>query len=308
MNYFDLHCDTITECYNIQKSLTNNGLQLDRAKVHDIQKWVQVFAIWLDDALSEEKSYEYFNNSYDYFKKQVAADSNLEWAKSSSEMESILNTGKNVAFLSIENSKPLAGKIDRVKEFYDKGVRIMTLTWNEANSVADGCMVSNAKGLTDFGKDVVKLMEKLGMIIDVSHLSEAGFWDVATNTTAPFIATHSNSYFVCEHPRNLKDQQFEVIVERGGIVGMNFFPVFINNTRVAQIEELLPHIDRMLQLGGEDVIAMGSDFDGAVMPQNMRGIQDINYLYDILVKRYGIEKTEKMMFANAERFFCHNLK
>lgn len=308
MNYFDLHCDTITECYNIQKSLTNNGLQLDRAKAHDIQKWVQVFAIWLDDALSEEKSYEYFNNSYDYFKKQVAADSNLEWAKSSSEMESILNTGKNVAFLSIENSKPLAGKIDRVKEFYDKGVRIMTLTWNEANSVADGCMVSNAKGLTDFGKDVVKLMEKLGMIIDVSHLSEAGFWDVATNTTAPFIATHSNSYFVCEHPRNLKDQQFEVIVERGGIVGMNFFPVFINNTRVAQIEELLPHIDRMLQLGGEDVIAMGSDFDGAVMPQNMRGIQDIDYLYDILVKRYGTEKTEKMMFANAERFFCHNLK
>lgn len=308
MNYFDLHCDTISECSNNKVSLLRNSLQLSVERGTEIKDWVQVYAIWMDDGLNDEAAYDYFNEVYQYFLREMDEGKEvITFCTSSKDLKQILQTGKRVAYLSIEGSRALGGKLERVKEFYDKGVRMMTLTWNGRTAVADGCMVEQSSGLTSFGREVVKKMNEVGMIVDVSHLAEQGFWDVASMSNKPFVATHSNSKAVCNHPRNLTDEQFKAIIERKGIVGMNFYPLFINGTYEAEIEELLAHIDHFLELGGEDIIAMGSDFDGAKMSNHMEGIQDITYLYKLLIKYYGQEKADKFYFKNALRFFEHNL-
>jgi len=303
MNYFDLHCDTISECYNAKEGLYKNNMQLSIEKGKEIEHWIQTYAIWMSDELSDEKAYDYFNKVYGYFIEQMNALKDvISFCKCHKEVEETLSQKKRVALLSIEGSRALGSHIERVQEFYDKGVRMMTLTWNGKTAVADGCMLEEADGLTEFGKCVVKKMEELGMLIDVSHLAEKGFWDVTKTVSGPFIATHSNSKTICNHPRNLTDEQFRVFVERKGLVGMNFYPLFINNTMTGKIEEILPHIDHFLSLGGEEVIAMGSDFDGAKMPVDMRGIQDVDYLYQLLVKRYGKKLADQFYFENAMNF------
>lgn len=308
MNYFDLHCDTISECSNNKVSLFRNSLQLSVERGNEITDWVQVYAIWMDDELNDEAAYAYFNEVYHYFLREMEQGKEvITFCTSSKDLKQILQTGKRAAYLSIEGSRALGGKLERVKEFYDKGVRMMTLTWNGKTAVADGCMVEQPSGLTSFGREVVKKMNEVGMIVDVSHLSEQGFWDVVSISEKPFVATHSNSKAVCNHPRNLTDEQFKVIIERKGLVGMNFYPLFINGTYEAEIEELLAHIDHFLELGGEDIIAMGSDFDGAKMSNHMEGIQDVTYLYKLLIKYYGQEKADKFYFKNALRFFEQNV-
>lgn len=308
MKYFDLHCDTISVCSNNKVSLFRNSLQLSIERGTEIADWVQVYAIWMDDELNDEAAYSYFNKIYhDFLTEMKQGEKEIAFCTSSKEAEQNLERKKRVAYLSIEGSRALGGKLERVKEFYDKGVRLMTLTWNGRAAVADGCMLEEPGGVTSFGREVVTLMNEVGMIVDVSHLAEQGFWDVASMSQKPFIATHSNSKAICNHPRNLTDEQFKVIVERKGLVGMNFYPLFINGTYEAEIEELLPHIDHFLALGGEDIIAMGSDFDGAKMSIHMEGIQDVTYLYQLLVKRYGQERADKFYFENAWRFFVNNL-
>lgn len=307
MNYFDLHCDTITECCNQGVSLINNELQLNIKKGKELLNWVQVYAIWIDDEMSDEEAYDYFNKVHQYFLKEIEAYPPLSFCTSSEAVTRELKRKRKVACLSIESSRALGGKIERVEEFYKKGVRAMTLTWNGRTKVADGCMVEQAQGLTAFGKAVIKKMNEVGMVIDVSHLAEKGFWDVARLSQRPFIATHSNSKAICNHPRNLTDEQFKYLIEHHGLVGMNFYPLFINGTYECTIEELLLHIDHFLELGGEDIIAMGSDFDGAKMPVNMQGVQDIPYLWSLLERRYGKKKAEKFMFQNAYKFWKKNL-
>lgn len=308
MKYFDLHCDTVSVCSNNKVSLLRNGLQLSVERGIEIEDWVQVYAIWMDDELNDEAAYAYFNEVYDYFLAEMKqGEQEIAFCTSSKEAKQILESKKRVAYLAIEGSRALGGKLNRVKEFYDKGVRLMTLTWNGRAAVADGCMLEQPGGLTTFGKEVINQMNEVGIIVDVSHLAKQGFWDVVSMSQKPFIATHSNSKAICNHPRNLTDDQFKVIVERKGLVGMNFYPLFINGTYEAEIEELLPHIDHFLALGGEEIIAMGSDFDGAKMSTHMEGIQDVAYLYKLLVKRYGQEKADKFYFENAWRFFENNL-
>lgn len=308
MNYFDLHCDTIAECCNHKVSIWENDLQLCVKRGSAIKSWVQVYAIWMDDTLTDEGAYSYFKEVQDYFKKEVGNHSEeIVFCTSSQEIKEGLEEGRRVAILAIEGSKALGGKLERVEEFYNQGIRLMTLTWNGKAAVGDGCMVEGAEGLTSFGRQVVLKMNELGMIVDVSHLAEKGFWDIVNISEKPFIATHSNSKSVCNHPRNLTDEQFKIMVERKGLVGMNFYPVFINGTDEADIKELLSHIDHFIVLGGEDIIAMGSDFDGAKMPRDLQGIQDIDYLYQLLVERYGRKQADKLYFDNANRFFKENL-
>ncbi len=304
MDYFDLHCDTIAICEEKNLSLKCNNLQLSLDKGRDINKWIQTYAIWITDELRGDDAYEYFNRVYKYLLKELDENkSEIILCKNYKEIQSAIEAKKKVALLSVEGSAVLGENIDRVKEIYDKGVSMMTMTWNGKTEVGDGCMVKNAGGLTSFGKQVVKEMNKYGMIVDISHLSFQGVDDVIQNTTKPFIATHSNSYKICNHPRNLRDEHFIEIINRGGIVGMNFYPVFINGSGTAYIEELLMHISHFIKLGGEDNICLGSDFDGASMPENLRDISEIEYLYNIMNTRYGKSITDKVFYDNALRFY-----
>lgn len=308
MDYFDLHCDTISEGYRQKVGLDKNHLQVSLEKGKDITNWIQVYAIWMDDTLQGEEAYQHFNEVYEYFMQQLAYQEDKMLLCTTPEILSEYKAlEKRLAILGVEGSRALGGKLERVKEFYDKGVRIMTLTWNGRSEVGDGCMVKQGKGLTPFGEAVITQMQRLGMLVDVSHLSEQGFWQVEKMLSVPFIVSHSNSKAICNVPRNLTDEQFLAVVQKKGLVGINFFPMFINGTFRAHIKELLPHIDHFLELGGEKVIAIGSDFDGARMPKDMKNLRDIGKFYHLLVNRYGKERAELFFYKNAYSFFQSNL-
>ena len=303
MKYFDLHCDTATECFERKEALYSNNLQLSIEKGLNFEKWVQVYAIWMNDERRGEAAYEHFCKVYDYFMLELNKNADLvQVCTDGVQIERALEQGKRVAMLAIEGSAALGGKVSRVQEFYDKGIRFMTLTWNGKCEVADGCMVEKAGGLTEFGKKVVDEMNRVGMIVDVSHLAEKGFWDLVNYSNQPIIATHSNSKTICPHPRNLSDEAFKEIVRRKGLVGMNFYPMFINGKITATIEELIPHITHFLELGGEDVIALGSDFDGATMPSDLESVDKIENLYNKLIQYYGFRVAHKICFYNINNF------
>ncbi len=308
MNYLDLHCDTIAVCEERNMSIKDNECQLSLEQGKAINKWIQAYAIWIPDELRGEDAYNYFDRVYKYFLQELENNkSEISLCRNYEEIEEALNQSKRVAILAIEGSAALGGKLDRIKELKDKGVSMMTLTWNGKTEVGDGCMLENAGGLTGFGKAVIKEMNKYNIIIDVSHLSPKGVKDVIQNTTKPFIATHSNSYEVLNHPRNLSDEYFKEIINRGGVVGINFYPMFVNGTDSAFIKELFSHITHFIELGGENNICLGSDFDGASMPEDLQNISDITRLYEDMKCEYGDEITNKIFFNNGRDFYKKNL-
>ncbi|MFC2130659.1 dipeptidase [Bacteroidota bacterium] len=166
--------------------------------------------------------------------------------------------------LALEGASPIIDDINNLYAFYKLGIRAITLTWNHRNFVGDGVGVGGGYGLTDFGKLVVREMNKLGMIIDVSHLNEAGFKDVCSVSEKSFAATHSNAYEIHAHPRNLKDYQIKEIIDRKGFIGLNFYSAFLDESRDKDIliKKFLKNVEYFLNLGAEDVLGLGADFDG----------------------------------------------
>lgn len=162
--------------------------------------------------------------------------------------------------LSIEGGEILQGSVERLHEFYDLGVRAVALTWNYPNEIGNPAKL-DGEGLTTVGTSLVKEMNRLHIAVDVSHLSDAGFWDVE-KLCGPFMASHSNARDICGHFRNLTDDQICAIIDHGGFIGINFYPPFLSRGDTAQIEDILRHIDYILNLGGENVLGFGSDFDG----------------------------------------------
>lgn len=178
----------------------------------------------------------------------------------------------------------------------------MTLTWSNRNDIADGVNEeSSGGGLTVFGRQVVAEMNKLGMLVDVSHIAPAGFWDVIETSSKPIIATHSNAKALCPHPRNLDDKQILAIKENDGLIGVTFAGQFLEHDyNDACIESIYRHIDYMLNLmGNDDHIGFGSDFDGiSHPPYNLHGVQDYSAVYEYLSKKYSASTVEKITHKN----------
>ena len=180
---------------------------------------------------------------------------------------------------------------------------MLTLTWNGENELGSGS--DTKKGLTDFGRAAVHRMEDAGILVDVSHLNDQGFADLTRIARKPFIATHSNSRAVCDHPRNLTDEQFCTIRDMGGLVGINYYRFFIREDGItADITDLIAHIDHFLALGGEDILCCGSDFDGAEIPPYLNSIDKVANLHAALLA-HGIDEEviQKILFENVHRFF-----
>ena len=186
MKFFDLHCDTIGECCKNKYSLRKNNLHISLEKARNFESYTQVFAIWIPDELRKEKAVAYFDSVCDYYKAELSRNKDVLTSYNP------LNKDEKrmKAILSVEGGAALGGTIDGLYHLYDRGVRILTLTWNAPNEIASGAFSDG--GLTEFGKEVIKKCEKLKMIIDVSHLNRQSFFDVAENTERPFIASHSN--------------------------------------------------------------------------------------------------------------------
>ena len=309
MYYFDLHCDTVTECMMKGKSLLHNDLHIDMTRGAALGHYIQCFAAWIPDTLRGEAAFQHFIKIADCLEQERRAYSNkMQCHRMPETGEGIHQDSTVTAILTVENGAALGGTLETIPELRRRGVKLLTLTWNGENELGRGVMAPGKGGLTEFGRNAVRMLEDAGIIVDVSHASPELFEDVASIAKKPFIATHSNSIQLCRHPRNLSDQQFLAIKASGGIVGLNFYRGFLNDTPdKASMMDILRHAEHFLSLGGEDVLAMGSDFDGASLPSDMEGIQSVPRLWELFLRHnYKESLLYKIFYQNAAEFFIKN--
>ena len=229
----------------------------------------------------------------------------LEPVTSHKEIVEAKKKGKVSGLLSIEGADVIEGRIETLATFHRLGVRMVGLVHSLRNPLADGVADRRTGGgLSELGVQAVEELDKLGMIIDVSHLNDEGFWDVLELTKNPIIASHSNSRVVCNHPRNMTDEMITALAENGGVMGMNFAPSFVH-PKDATLEGIVDHIDHIVDLVGSDHVGLGSDYDG--IPSTPKGLEDVTNMPDItreLVKReYTREDIEKILGGNHLRLF-----
>lgn len=301
MDYFDLHCDTIYECMLRGQALWENRLALSLSKGQGFRRWCQTFALFIPDKYKGKAAVDFYERLLETYRTELSRNvPNIAHCNNATEIENAVGKGKCAAILSVENGAALAGDIERVDTLYNDGVRMMTLTWNGDNELASGVKGSDS-GITPFGKRVVERMGKLGMLCDLSHLNERGFWEIAEMGVAPLVATHSNLKSVCDNPRNLTDAQFKAICRSGGVMGINFYKDFLGGD---PFERIYANICYALDLGGEDSVAFGSDFDGAEMDYRINSVDKMNNLCDYLLsKGLSQQVLKKLCFGNAFRMF-----
>ena len=291
---FDCHCDTVTKAMWSNQNIYSNELHIDIKKLQNFEKATQVFAIWLDTPYIEN-AYENTLKAVDFFDSQI--DEYKEYISKNTDDDKI------GAILSVEGGEAIEGSIEKVWVLYEKGIKLMTLTWNNKNEIGNGALSGIEDGLTDFGKSVVKEMNNLDMLIDVSHLNEKGFWDVYNISGKPFIATHSNSYTICPHPRNLNDRQLKAMAETNSAVGINLYPVFVDGKRGA-LDNIIRHINYVMEFVGEKNIGVGCDFDGiSVCPENIDNVTKLYILYDRVEEVWGKDLAENIFYNNMYSFF-----
>lgn len=321
LNVFDLHADTIDALGMVGRmpyagfddkfagSLACTNAQVSVDRMGDA-KWVQCYAIWLPDD-SAEGDYQtdishiqWYREAVQWFKGQMETQAaRIQQVRKWSDIDAILAAGKVAAVLTVENAACLDEGIGVVDEFAADGVMIAGLTWNGRNVLGSGNNHVD-EGLSDLGRAYVGALEDHGIVVDVSHLNDKGFWELDKIATKPYVATHSNARSVCNHPRNLTNEQFSAIMARGGLVGLNFNDGFVRDCGHAYtFEELAAHVDAWLELGGEDVIALGADRDGAEIPTWIADCANQGYLYRRFCAHVGKATADKLFYKNAMAFF-----
>ncbi|MDI6602403.1 MAG: dipeptidase [Thermoanaerobacteraceae bacterium] len=301
--YIDFHCDTLMDVADGKRRLINRGEgHLDLPRLKEAGALMQVFACFVEDVYVKKEAVNRTLAMIDSFYNEVD-DSNgqLRPVFSYEDMEYIKNTDEVGGLLSIEGGEALEGSLYILRSFYRLGVRAITLTWSRRNELGDGIGEDSGSGLTSFGKSVVREMDRLGMIVDVSHLNEKGFWDVIDISSAPVIASHSDCKGLCAHRRNLTDEQIKAIASTGGVIGINFAAEFLSSGQ-AGMEDIIRHIDHIVDVAGIDYVGFGSDFDGCTIPEDMNGVSDMPVINQkLLNKGYSPEDIEKISYKNWER-------
>ena len=306
--YIDAHADTITRALQpkYKAGLYSNVLHVDFERLLAYGAPVQVFVLWCADRYVDN-AYEYTNSLIDFFESELEKHSDvIELALSLDDLERIGRSGKISALMSIEGGEALMGDISNLDHFYDRGVRIFGPTWNRENALGYGQETNSKEGLKPFGIEVVRRVEELGMILDVSHLNEAGFWDAHNNSTKPYMASHSNCYALVPHNRNLRDDQIKAIADRGGIIGIALYPEFLvrGNKVNAGIPDVLKHIGHFIELGAGGNIGSGSDFDGfSNMPDGITDVSSMKSVAEAIKEAYGEDVSTGVMWRNFYDFF-----
>lgn len=307
MQLFDLHCDSLVNFRTLHSDFLCEQTQFSLRELGKFKRLCQTMAIFVPDDIRGDDAVQYFKVHRDYLNELVKKQADLAArAYTVEDIERISASGKCAVILSVESGAALGGKLENVDMLADSGVKMMTLVWNGVNELGSGH--NTEQGLSEFGKQVVRRMEEKHIIVDVSHLNDPGFEDVCEIAEKPFIATHSNLRTVCTHRRNLTEEQFKEIVGRKGLVGVNLFENFLSDDRVGNLDSLYRHAYRMLEMGGEDIIACGSDFDGADIDEVLDTPVKFAAATDYLLKKGISEKVlNKMYFDNALEFFRKNL-
>ena len=312
MSLIDLHCDTFWQIdMHPEKHLHENDLCVDVKKLRAAGSMAQFFACFIYTNPEESNRYA---GSYERALHMIAR-ANEEFAQNQEtiglagnyeELMRQKEAGKIAAFLTIEEGGILEGCMDRLEALYAQGIRLMTLLWNYENCMGYPNSREKrvmAKGLKPFGLEVAERMQELGMLIDVSHLSDGGFWDIARHCRKPFVASHSNARALCDHPRNLSDEMIKAIADAGGVAGVNFYPYFVTKSGVATVEDIAGHVCHMMDIGGEDVVSVGTDFDGYDEGElDVVHMGEMGRFYNALEKRGLTQRQiDKIFHGNALR-------
>lgn len=302
----DCHCDTLTELYNKNASLYENEQHFDIKRQIALGGGLQFCAIYVPtEVFRYQGGLRYTLCLLDKYNQEIKKlhenDIDVLQVRTAEDAGNVLKH-KAATLLAIEEGGAIDGSLEALRCLYELGVRAMTLTWSNRNDIADGINEeATGSGLTLFGKQVVAEMNRLGMLVDVSHISTAGFWSVIETSTKPIIATHSNAKSLCSHPRNLNDEQIKALAQNDGLAGITFAGQFLEEDwHNACIESVYKHIDYMLNLiGNDDHIGFGSDFDGiSHPPYNIQGVQDYKPLIEYLSKYYSDETINKITHQN----------
>ncbi len=312
MSLIDLHCDTAFVMSVIKEpiELRQNKLCVDLEKMKQAGSMAQFFASFIHMKMFDgnfTKGYEAALAMLAQTKAEFDKNSDMiALARNYSEIMENNRKGLMSGMLTVEEGGIVEGKMERLEKLYEEGVRLITLTWNFENCFgypnSDDSAIMN-QGLKSFGIKAVERMNELGMIVDVSHLSDGGFWDVIKYSKKPVVASHSNARRECSHRRNLTDEMIRALAEKGGISGLNFYPAFLTDEKNATVDDLVRHIVHMYHIGGEEFVAIGTDFDG--FEGAVDGLEHMGKMpqfYDALRKRKFTEsQIEKFCYKNALR-------
>lgn len=304
MKYMDFHCDTLTVLQSPQDKLSKNQVNVDLERVKgDFSQYVQIFALWKDAKKIKGSKEEEFLRLYGNATRLLQDAEEFRWCRNKVELSSAIQQNVSGGMLAIEDLSIMGALAEDIEKY---SIGSVMLTWNYENEYGYGAVANNEKGLKPKGKEMVKSLQQKGILLDVSHLSEAGFYDVAELTEGSFLASHSNAYTRCPHVRNLKDEQIRILIERQGLMGLNCYRYFIEPEGNCDLYTIVKHIEHVLSLGGEDILVLGCDFDGSddEFPKGITGIESIGALYELLLKEnYKEEIVRKIFFENGSAFW-----
>ena len=308
---FDGHCDTLLEVLDGKRKLSERSSEghIDLPRLREGGVTAQVFAVFIEDRYLPAGAAKQTLRMLDTLYRELEANAcSFILATKAADIEQAKSAGKVAAVIGIEGAESLEGDLALLRVFYHLGLRLVTIAWSRRNQAADGVHESRTGGgLSSFGVDLVKECNRLGILVDISHLSAAGVRDVLQISPQPVIASHSNAYALCPHVRNLNDEQLTALAEKGGVVGVTFVPSFLTEERnEASLDKLLDHIDHIVRVAGIDHVGLGSDFDG-FGPPPPTGLDDVTRLPGItagLVARgYSAEQVRKILGGNFLRVF-----
>lgn len=325
MKYMDMHCDTIyalyqERCSGRDYSLKENNGHLDLIRMKKGECFVQNFALFVN-LEKEADPYGFAVKACRMFEEEMTRhESVIRQAKTIEQLLQNERDGRMSAVLTIEEGDICRGEPSLLREFYEKGVRMMTLTWNHENKLAwpnridplTGALKPELEhGLKKKGVEFVELMEELGIVVDVSHLGDTGFWAVADMAKRPFAASHSNARAVASHPRNLTDEMIRAIAETGGVIGINYYGPFLSDSQCSRpgggeslVSDMVRHIRHIKNVGGIDCIGLGSDFDGIEGRLEIGSPTDLHLLEEALSREgFTIAEIEKMFWKNVFRLY-----
>lgn len=301
----DAHCDALYKLWETPElsfqSSPELGVNYEKWQKNHVK--IQCFAIYVPEYVHQDHQYQVALEMVDlFFERIIKPNPGIIWVQSQQDLLNLKPDEKG-AILTLEGCHPIGEDLVKLKTLIRLGVRAVGLTWNQANAVSDGVGEERGAGLSTFGKEVVQLLNENHIWTDVSHLSYQGFWDVMDLAKYP-MASHSNVYALCPHPRNLDDKQITALINRRAFIGVTFVSGFLDESKVATPSQVLQHIQYILNMGGEDSLGFGSDFDGTNMiVDGIVDYDDYDAFIDMLRNHYPQNMINKITHENFIRTF-----
>lgn len=326
LKVFDLHCDTLDRLAlsgdptvpggfyehdagvprDRMSRLDDNDANISLARLACFD-WCQCFAVYVPDELRGDAAWSLFERVRRFWESETdRCSAKVARVRDAVGAAAAFEQGRSAAMLTVEGCSFLEDDEQaetRLDALAEAGVRMATLTWNGPNALGSGNDTSD--GLTSFGRRMIRGLEERGIVVDASHLNDAGFRDLLAVAERPFVCSHSNARAVCPHPRNLEDWQLREIAERSGIVGLNFYNAFLREDGAeATSDDILRHVDHMLNVAGEGLLVLGSDYDGSDVPRWLDPCDKVADLHALLAREFGAAIAERIFHGNAECFFA----